>query len=75
MIWPIIQLTTLNDIFRAGWTNAVVQLSMMLITWLFTGIVHVLGYPYLNRKYERHEASKARVIVEEPEEGEEEEIE
>jgi len=53
VLFPIIQLTALTTINQPGYTNAAVQLTMMLMTWLFTGIVHVLGYPYVNRKFAR----------------------
>ena len=54
IIWPSVQLSVLaGDINRAGYTNAAVSMPMMMISWLFTGIVHVLGFPYLNRKADR----------------------
>jgi len=54
---------------------------MFTITWLLTGIVHVLGYPYIQRMYERtlvKEVAAAEPIAEveeavEPEEEVEEE--
>jgi len=53
VLWPIIQLSSITTISAPGYSNAVLQLIMFLITWLFTGIVHVLGFPYVNRMYER----------------------
>lgn len=52
-IWPIVQMTSLSSISQPGYTNAAIQLAMLTMSWLFTGIVHVLGYPYINRMYER----------------------
>jgi hypothetical protein len=53
VLFPMIQLTALSGINQPGYTNAAVLLAMMLITWLYTGIVHVLGYPFVNRKFAR----------------------
>jgi len=53
VLFPLIQLTALSGINQAGYQNAVVQLVMMMISWLFTGIVHVLGFPYVNAKFAR----------------------
>lgn len=79
-LWPLIQMTSLTGINQPGYTNAAVQLAMMLITWLFTGIVHVLGYPFIQRMYERTLAPKEveaevveEAVKEEVEEEEEEE--
>lgn len=79
-LWPIIQMTSLTGINQPGYTNAAVQLAMLTISWLFTGIVHVLGYPYIQRMYERTlvkevEAEPVAEVVEEIEEEEEEEEE
>jgi len=56
VLFPIIQLVNLAEIGnnQPGELNATVQLVMMLITWLFTGIVHVLGFPYVERKYQKY---------------------
>jgi len=70
VLWPIMQLSHLNgDIVQRGWTNAIVQLIMHLISWLYTGLVHVLGYPFINRRYQRMIAKEepAAAPVEEPE--------
>jgi len=53
VLFPLIQITALSGVNQAGYLNAVVQLVMMMITWLFTGIVHVLGFPYVNKKFAR----------------------
>lgn len=53
VLFPLIQITSLTGINQSGYLNAVVQMVVMLISWLFTGIVHVLGYPYVNRKFAR----------------------
>lgn len=57
IIWPAVQMSSLSDDYQAGFTNAALSLSMMLITWLYTGIVHILGYPYINRKLARQEGA------------------
>jgi len=56
VLFPIIQLVNLAEVGnnQPGELNATVQLVMMLITWLFTGIVHVLGFPYVERKYQKY---------------------
>lgn len=52
VLMPILQLAQLNgDIFREGWINSIVQVSMMTLTWLATGIIHVLFVPALNQKW------------------------
>lgn len=58
VLFPILQMAHLGTagnggITARGWSNAVLQLIMHLISWLYTGIVHVLGYPYVNRRYQR----------------------
>lgn len=76
VLFPILQLAHLaGDIFERGWTNAVVQLIMHLISWLYTGIVHVLGYPYVNRRYQRMIAKEAPAAEPTPEPVEEEIVE
>jgi len=84
VLWPLIQLTAVTGINQPGYTNAAVQMVMMLMSWLFTGIVHVLGFPYINRMYERTLAPKeveaevvaaVEEVVEEEEEEEEEPLE
>jgi len=52
-LWPIVQMALLSGSNQPGYTNAAVQCVMMLLTWLYTGIVHVFGYEKLNRKYLR----------------------
>jgi len=52
-LWPIVQMGTLTNTSQPGYTNAAVQCVMGLIGWMFTGLVHVLGYEKLNRKYLR----------------------
>jgi len=68
VLWPLIQLTAVTGINQPGYTNAAVQCAMFTITWLYTGIVHVLGYPYIIRMYEKTLAPKeveaAEVIAE-----------
>lgn len=75
VVWPIVQLTTLNNIGAPAFTNAAVQLAMHMISWLYTGLVHVLGYPYINRRYQRmiaaEEPAAAPVEEAEPEPVEE----
>jgi hypothetical protein len=34
------------------WTNAVVQLVVMTLSWLVTGIIHILFVPALNQRLE-----------------------
>lgn len=77
VIWPAVQLGTLSGINQPGYTNAAVHLALFLISWLFTGIVHVLGFPAVNRKFLRengHEpgrlpAAKEAVAEEKAEEA------
>jgi len=52
VLMPILQMAQINgDIFAAGWINAIVQVSMMTLTWLATGIIHVLFVPALNQEW------------------------
>jgi len=77
-LWPIIQMTALTGTNQPGYTNAAVQLVFATMSWLFTGIVHVLGFPYILRMYERtlvKEEAAAPAEVEEAAEEVEEEIE
>ena len=49
VLMPILQLSQINgDIFAAGWTNAIVQVAMMTLTWLATGLIHIFFVPALN---------------------------
>lgn len=64
-VCPLLQLVFLTNISQPGWINAVVQLVMLLISWLFTGIIHVLGFPYVNRMYERVSSAEAAAAPEE----------
>lgn len=57
-LWPIIQMSSLTGTNQPGYANAAVQLVLCTITWLFTGIVHVLGFTHVNRMYERTLAPK-----------------
>lgn len=52
-LFPLIQLTALSGINQAGYSNAALQLVVFTMTWLMTGIVHVIGFPYIQRMYER----------------------
>jgi len=43
VLFPILQMSQINgDIYLAGWINAIVQVSMMTITWLGTGVIYLL---------------------------------
>jgi len=53
VLFPLIQLISFTGINQPGYTNAALQFVMMMFAWLYTGIVHVLGYPYVNRKFAR----------------------
>lgn len=53
VLFPAVQMASLSGINQPGFANAGVQLAMMMISWLFTGIVHILGYPFINRKFAR----------------------
>ena len=45
----ILQAAQINgDIFAPGWINAIVLSSMMTISWIATGMIHVLFVPALN---------------------------
>lgn len=63
---PAVQLglltTTNGGINQPGFTNAAVQLAMMMISWLFTGIVHTLGFPAVNRKFLRENGHEPSVL-------------
>jgi len=80
-LWPLIQLTALTGINQPGYTNAAVSLVMFTMAWLYTGIVHVLGYTYVQRMYERTlapkeveaEVAEVEEEVSEPDDVEEEE--
>lgn len=66
VLMPILQLSQLNgDIFAAGWINAIVQVSMMTLTWLATGIIHVLFVPALNQEW-KDRCESAPLAVEVP---------
>jgi len=70
VLWPIVQLSQLTDPGLAGYTNSLVLLFMFAISWLYTGLVHTLGVPHINRKYRREYGHEPGVIpsdkVEEP---------
>lgn len=75
-------MTSLSGINQPGYTNAVVSLIMFTLTWLLTGLVHVLGYPFVQRMYDKTQAPVesepapvVEVAEEEPEDVEEEETE
>jgi len=52
-IFPAVELGRINgDIALPGYINAIVHLSMFLLTWLGTGLVHVFYYKELNEKLE-----------------------
>jgi len=53
VLFPLIQLTALSGINQPGYSNAAAMLAVGMITWLYTGIVHVLGFPFVNRKFAR----------------------
>jgi len=66
VLMPILQLSQINgDIFAPGWINAIVQVSMMTLTWLATGIIHVMFVPALNQEYEDR-CNSAAVVEEVP---------
>jgi hypothetical protein len=48
----ILQMSQINgDIFAPGWINAIVQVSMMTLSWLATGVIHVMFVPALNQQW------------------------
>jgi len=53
VLFPIIQIANLNVLGsnQPGSLNAVIQIIVLAITWIFTGVVHVLGFPYVERMY------------------------
>lgn len=60
VLMPILQMSQINgDIFAAGWINAIVQCSMLTLSWLATGIIHVLFTPALNQEWEDRCENKA----------------
>ena len=66
VLMPILQLGQINgDIFAAGYTNAIVQIVMLSLTWIATGVIHVLFVPALNQEWtDRCENKAAPVVVE-----------
>jgi len=53
VLWPIVQMAELNNVTAFGFVNAQWQMLLFAITWLFTGIIHVLGVPFVKRQYKR----------------------
>lgn len=53
VLWPIIQLTAVTGINQPGYVNALVQMIMFMVSWIYTSVVHVMGFEKLNRKYLR----------------------
>lgn len=52
VLMPILQLSQLNgDIFAATSINATVQVAMMTLTWLATGLIHVFFVPALVQQW------------------------
>jgi len=48
----ILQLGQLNgDMFAPAWINAIVLTSMTVISWIVTGVIHVLFVPALKQEY------------------------
>lgn len=71
VLMPILQLSQINgDIFAPGWINAIVQVAMMTLTWLATGIIHVLFVPALNQEW-KDRCESAAPVAEVPAELEE----
>lgn len=57
VIMPILQLERLKgEIDLPMWTNAIVQLVVMVLSMLITGTIHILFVPALNQRYEDVEA-------------------
>jgi hypothetical protein len=48
------------------WTNAVVQLVVMTLSWLVTGIIHILFVPGLNQRLEDVENDCNAPLTEDP---------
>jgi len=62
----ILQLGQINgDIFAPGWINAQVLTAMLTISWIGTGVIHVLFVPALNQQIEDKCAPKEAPLVEE----------
>jgi hypothetical protein len=52
VLMPILQMGQINgDIFAPGWINAIVQVSMMTLTWLGIGLIHIFFVPALNQQW------------------------
>ena len=66
---PILQMGQLNgDVFAPTWINSIVQIAMMTLSWLATGLIHVLFVPALNQQWtDRCETKAAPVKVPVPE--------
>lgn len=56
-LFPVIQMTAVVTPAwsQPGFVNALVQTLMMMLTWVFTSVVHVMGYSRLNRKFWREQ--------------------
>jgi len=62
VIWPIVQLTAVTGINQPGYTNALIQMIMFMLSWIYTAVVHVMGFEKLNRKYLRENNFEPSVI-------------
>ena len=52
VLMPILQLSQYNgNIALPGYINAVVQLAMMTLTWLATGLIHIFFVPALQQEW------------------------
>jgi len=56
-----VQLSALK-LTEPGYINAAVHLAVWLVSWLFVGIVHTLGFEHINKKFEREYGHKPNVI-------------
>jgi len=63
----ILQMSQINgDIFAPGWINAIVLTSMLVLSWVATGVIHVLFVPALKQEYKDACAPKEAVAAEVP---------
>lgn len=51
--------TTLS---QPGYTNAAVHLAVWMVSWLFVGIVHTLGFEHINKKFRKEYGHEPFVI-------------
>jgi len=52
-IFPAVQLSQINGVvYAAGFTNSITLLTVMALSWLAQGLMHIFYVPEINAKYE-----------------------